>query len=158
MITIRQARWYFMADILPPIIGQLTPPMNFRLSGRKGLELTYFLGVLSGERTIKSGKHAVNMNQQPPIFYKNPGLAAVLSFFYMGLGQVYNGQIGKGIAFIVAYTISIVLIFVVIGIITTPILFIYGMYDAYKSAENINRDLAQRSNIAGPGAPPPVQS
>ena len=41
----------------------------------------------------------------PPPSYKNPGLAAVLSFFYMGLGQIYNGQIAKGIAFIVGYSI-----------------------------------------------------
>lgn len=33
----------------------------------------------------------------PPVFYKNPGLAAVLSFFFMGLGQIYNGQIAKGV-------------------------------------------------------------
>ena len=32
---------------------------------------------------------------------------------------------------------------VVIGFLTTPILFIYGMYDAYKSAEKINLDLAR---------------
>ena len=42
-------------------------------------------------------------NPSPPVFYKNPGLAAVLSFFYMGLGQIYNGQISKGIIFIVVY-------------------------------------------------------
>ena len=91
----------------------------------------------------------MNQMQSPPVFYKNPGLAAVFSFFYMGLGQIYNGQIGKGIAFIIAYTISFVLMFIIIGFITTPILFIYGMYDAYKSAEKINRDLAQRSNATG---------
>jgi TM2 domain-containing membrane protein YozV len=28
---------------------------------------------------------------------KNPGLAAVLSFFISGLGQIYNGQIAKGV-------------------------------------------------------------
>jgi len=28
---------------------------------------------------------------------KNPGVAAVLSFFFSGLGQIYNGQILKGI-------------------------------------------------------------
>ena len=94
------------------------------------------------------------MNQpSPPVFYKNPGLAAILSFFYMGLGQIYNGQIGKGILFIVVYTISWLLIFILIGLITTPILFIYGMYDAYKSAEKINRDLARQ---AGPYQGPPV--
>jgi TM2 domain-containing membrane protein YozV len=62
----------------------------------------------------------------------------------MGLGQIYNGQITKGIAFIVAYTVSWILMIVLIGFITTPILFIYGMYDAYKSAEKINQDIAQR--------------
>ena len=33
---------------------------------------------------------------------KNPGLAAIISFFFPGLGQIYNGEIGKGILFIVA--------------------------------------------------------
>jgi TM2 domain-containing membrane protein YozV len=36
------------------------------------------------------------MPNQPPIFYKNPSIATILSFFWMGLGQIYNGQIGKG--------------------------------------------------------------
>jgi len=85
-----------------------------------------------------------------PVFYKNPGLAAVLSFFYMGLGQIYNGQIGKGVAFIVAYTISWILIFIIIGLITTPILWIYGMYDAYKSAEKINSDIARTQGQGRP--------
>jgi len=90
------------------------------------------------------------MNQSPsPVFYKNPGLAAVLSFFYMGLGQIYNGQLSKGIAFIIAYTISWILMFILIGFITTPILWIYGMYDSYKSAEKINTDIA-RSAGSGP--------
>jgi len=37
---------------------------------------------------------------QPPIFYKNPAVAAIWSFFFPGLGQLYNGEIGKGITFI----------------------------------------------------------
>jgi hypothetical protein len=37
---------------------------------------------------------------------------------------------------------------VLIGFITTPILFIYGMYDAYKSAEKINFDIARRQGNA----------
>lgn len=81
------------------------------------------------------------MNQPAtPIFLKNPGLAAVLSFFYMGLGQIYNGQISKEVGFIVAYTVSWMLVFVLIGMLTTPVLWIYGMYDAYKSAEKYNRN------------------
>ena len=69
---------------------------------------------------------------------KNSGVAAVLSFFFMGLGQIYNGNIGKGIIFIILYAISILLCFVLIGFLTTPILWIYGIYDAYKTAEKIN--------------------
>ncbi|GAA5416824.1 hypothetical protein Pryu01_01863 [Paraliobacillus ryukyuensis] len=69
---------------------------------------------------------------------KNSGLAAILSFFIAGLGQIYNGQIGKGVIFIVCYTISAFLMIVIIGFITTPILWIWGMVDAYKTAEKIN--------------------
>ena len=85
----------------------------------------------------------------PPVFYKNPGLAAVLSFFWMGLGQIYNGQIAKGVAFMVAYAVSWLLVMVLIGVITTPILFIYGMYDAYRSAVKVNADLARRADSGG---------
>jgi len=73
---------------------------------------------------------------------KNPGLAAVLSFFITGLGQIYNGQIAKGINFIIVYGISWALMFVIIGFITTPILWIWGMVDAYKTAERMNQGKA----------------
>ena len=86
------------------------------------------------------------MNQPVlPVFYKNPGLAAVFSFFYMGIGQIYNGQIYKGIAFLIAYSISWLLMNLWIGYLTTPILWFYGIYDAYKSAEKINVDIARRA-------------
>jgi len=95
-------------------------------------------------------------NQPPPQFYKNPGLAAILSFFYMGLGQIYNGQIAKGIAFIVAYSVSFLLMLVLIGFITTPILFIYGIWDAYSSAEKINQDITLRANNDINNMGPPI--
>ena len=80
------------------------------------------------------------MSTQPQ---KNPGVATVLSFFFMGLGQIYNGQIGKGIIFIILYAISVVLMFVIVGFITTPILWIWGMVDANKSAKKINEKMGQ---------------
>ncbi len=82
------------------------------------------------------------MSNQAPKFYKNPTTATILSFFIMGLGQIYNGEIGKGILFIVLYGISIALMFVVIGFVTTPILWIWGMVDANRSAKLINEKLA----------------
>ena len=41
---------------------------------------------------------------------------------------------------------SWLLVFVLVGMITTPILWIYGMYDAYKSAEKINCDIARQGD------------
>lgn len=75
---------------------------------------------------------------------RNPGLALVLSLLWSGVGQIYNGEVGKGIALLVLYVFSLLLIFVVIGIFTTPIIWIYGMVDAYKTAEKLNQ------NIVGP--------
>lgn len=75
---------------------------------------------------------------------KNSGLAAVLSFFFTGLGQIYNGQIGKGILFIFVQLINIGLMFVFIGFFTYPIVWIWGMVDAYKTAERINSASATR--------------
>ncbi|MCM3716450.1 hypothetical protein M3202_20605 [Alkalihalobacillus oceani] len=70
---------------------------------------------------------------------KNAGIAAVLSFFITGLGQIYNGQIFKGLFFIVIYAVSWLLMYVLIGFITTPIIWIWGMVDAYRAANRINR-------------------
>jgi TM2 domain-containing membrane protein YozV len=71
---------------------------------------------------------------------KNAGLAAVLSALWCGLGQIYNGQIGKGIAFMIIQFINALLMFIFIGFITYPIMWIWGMVDAYRQAEEINRE------------------
>lgn len=76
--------------------------------------------------------------QQPVYQQKNPGLAAVLSALWVGIGQIYNGEILKGIILIVIYVISIFLMFIIIGFITTPIIWIFGIYDAYNTAKKIN--------------------
>lgn len=69
---------------------------------------------------------------------KNAGIAAVLSFFISGLGQIYNGQIIKGLLFVAAYAISVALMHVLIGFLIFPIVWIWGMFDAYRTAERIN--------------------
>lgn len=74
---------------------------------------------------------------------KNPGLAALLSCLYMGLGHIYTGEIRKGISLILLYTGSLALIPLLVGLVTTPMLWLRGMAYAYKSAENFNRQLAE---------------
>ena len=68
-----------------------------------------------------------------------------MSFFFMGLGQIYNGQIGKGLIFMILYTISVALMFVIVGFVTTPILWIWGIVDANKSAKKINEEMTTKS-------------
>lgn len=76
--------------------------------------------------------------QPPTIHAKNEGIAAVLSFIFIGLGQIYNGQIAKGILFLVVGIIFAVLIIFLIGIILYPVFWIYNIYDAYSTAKKIN--------------------
>lgn len=75
--------------------------------------------------------------QSPP---KNPTLAAILSFLINGLGQIYNGEIAKGIIIIVVQIINVALMSIIIGFVTAPIVFIWSIYDAYKVAQRINEE------------------
>jgi TM2 domain-containing membrane protein YozV len=86
---------------------------------------------------------------------KSSGLAIVLSFFWPGLGQLYTGQILKGILMLIAYlplawigTIALIAglvtggaaaLFGFLALVGVFALWIYGMVDAYKCAESINQ-------------------
>lgn len=74
---------------------------------------------------------------------KNPGFAAVASFLFAGLGQIYNGEFVKGFLFIVVQVINLFLMILVVGFITYPIVWAIGIYDAYKTAEKINARIAE---------------
>jgi len=68
---------------------------------------------------------------------KSRKLALILSFFYCGLGQIYKGQILKGVNFVIIYTALIAFAFFpmrltqIIGISALPLMWIVGMVDAY---------------------------
>jgi hypothetical protein len=92
---------------------------------------------------------------------KSSGLAAVLSFFWSGLGQVYLGKMGIGIALMLAQPVMLFfgctltmrgvffqtsdafvlgLIFLIIALA----MWIFGMTNAYRTAERMNQqDLAR---------------
>ena len=56
---------------------------------------------------------------------KSPGVAMLLSIIFPGGGQFYNGHVGKGILILCTFWLII------------P--WIYGIFDAYSSANRINR-------------------
>lgn len=68
---------------------------------------------------------------------KSPGLAAFLSFIFVGLGQLYNGQIGKGILVMFVY-----FLFWGVAVIEAPgafilifVLWVWMISDAYSVAK-----------------------
>jgi TM2 domain-containing membrane protein YozV len=74
--------------------------------------------------------------QQPAAVHeeKNAAIAVILSFFFTGSGQVYNGETGKGIGILIAALIGYML-FIIPGVIVV----LYGLYDAYTTAQKMNK-------------------
>ena len=82
------------------------------------------------------------------IVIKNPGIAAVLSFFVPGLGYIYNGEIIIGIAF---FIIEILLLGIGVSLLRSIqyteglvflaagfICWIYNIYSVHRVTEKIN--------------------
>ena len=98
---------------------------------------------------------------------KSSGLAAVMSFFWSGLGQIYTGQIGKGILMMILYSILIwtglgaivagglvaagsanasdaaagggFALFGFLSLIVALAVWVYGIVNAYRAAERLNQ-------------------
>lgn len=77
---------------------------------------------------------------------KSPGLAALASAVWTGAGQLYNGEVGKGIALMVLMFFSVLAMFVLVGIVTTPLIWGYSIYDAHRTAKQHNRESAQSTH------------
>lgn len=83
---------------------------------------------------------------------KEPALSLLASFFIPGLGEMINGDVGLGVAFLGAYIGGIVLVvclgWIIIGFIGLPIAlgaWIWSMIDSYQGAVRVN----QRNGYAG---------
>ena len=70
---------------------------------------------------------------------KNVLLSAILSLLFPGLGHLYLGLNKKGISFIVAYIVSAILVFLVIGFVLIVIVWLSALIDSIKATESINR-------------------
>ncbi|MCB4757013.1 MAG: hypothetical protein LHV69_08335 [Elusimicrobia bacterium] len=69
---------------------------------------------------------------------KSAGLAAVFSFVIPGLGQIYNGQFGKAVGFILGAIIFGALFPTIVGAVLFFALWIWAILDAYHAAETMN--------------------
>ncbi|MFA5237344.1 MAG: zinc ribbon domain-containing protein [Methanoregula sp.] len=90
----------------------------------------------------------------PKAEIRNPPAAVILSFLFTGWGQWYNGQTWEGLKFFGAFLVSYLLLFlfavmtvsqpfavpgVVLMVVVVLGIWVYAMYDAYKTAERINK-------------------
>jgi TM2 domain-containing membrane protein YozV len=69
---------------------------------------------------------------------RGPLLAAVLSLIVAGLGQIYNGQVTKGVILIIVQLINGALTAVLIGWLLLPLVGLWAMVDAYLVARHNN--------------------
>jgi len=74
-------------------------------------------------------------------------MAVILSLFFVGLGQIYNGQTGKGVVLIALGTIcGLGSLFTITSEFGTALMLCYllistySLYDAYSTAKKINAD------------------
>jgi hypothetical protein len=102
--------------------------------------------------TESSGKPQISREIQQ---IRNPWLGLLFGFLMPGWGQLYNGRTRRGLAlfgivfFIVVMVLTITfvvfplygmdLFFLTKVLLLVPLVWIFGMYDAFTSAQKINR-------------------
>ena len=59
------------------------------------------------------------------------GVPAILSFVAPGLGQIVKGELFRGVAIFIGFIINIALMVILIGLVTTPIFYLWQIKDAY---------------------------
>ncbi len=116
--------------------------------------------MMAAEEPVIRTQRSVSYGPQ-----RNPGVAAVLSFFWPGVGQIYNGELGKGLAMFLLYPALVVFcvffafaasaaaanagspesMFVVMAASFGMVLllvfayWVVSIFDAYRQAERLNR-------------------
>ena len=80
--------------------------------------------------------------------YKNPGVAMVLSFFWPGVGQMYAGNVGRGLRWMFGTWLGYMLV------IPGFIAHIMNVINARETAEETNRYLAQYGHLPNGRRPP----
>ena len=69
---------------------------------------------------------------------KSPAVSVLVSLFIPGVGSIINGNVGTGIAILALWLISFPLMFFVVGFVTVSVAFVWGLIDAYQSAQRWN--------------------
>lgn len=82
---------------------------------------------------------AQSQQPQPAVGRKSPAVGVLLSFFVPGLGSMVSGNVGIGVTILVLNIVGWVLFIALIGIPIALGTWIWGMVDAYLSAQKWNK-------------------
>jgi TM2 domain-containing membrane protein YozV len=113
---------------------QLSTRNTAPINGNKGT-------VVQVTNNVPNPLHTALLLDPGPAKPKSPGVAFFLSFVLCGVGQMYNGEVGKGIAMLLG---CILAWFIWLG----WIIWIWSWFDAYSTAKAMNLRY-QRRVIAG---------
>ncbi len=103
-------------------------------------------GSQSGKKTTQNndGSFTDRVEKEARNFMNNkePFIAAILSFIFPGLGQVYNGEFKKGLFIQIAYIITWMAAFIFFLFALIPIvILIFAIYDAYTNADKMRKGI-----------------
>lgn len=95
--------------------------------------------IISNGTKIENYQHEESYQYGERHREKSPIIALILSFFIVGLGQLYNGHTEKGIILLAAGLVFAFLSFFIIGMPFFFVIWAFNMYDAFDSANRINK-------------------
>ncbi len=81
--------------------------------------------------------------------YKNPGVAMALSFFWPGVGQMYAGNISRGLGWMFGTWVGYAML-----LVPGVVLHIMNVINARDTADEVNRFVAQHGYFPHGGVPP----
>ena len=116
--------------VICPNCGKETPEGKFCESCGASVQTTLTFQQPVAQQPVYTQQPSQGTN----LAKKNPILALILSLIICGVGQMYNGQLLKGVIMLVATIIMAIATLWPISLIIV----VYSMYDAYTTAQKIN--------------------
>jgi len=127
--------WSLAAD--NPILGPLFAAHRHRAASPAPSPISAEKGATVVQVTNQITPHPMLIVDDGPASLKSPGIALLLSILIPGVGQMYNGQVGKGILMLIG---CVLLWIVLLG----WIIWLWSAIDAYQTAKAMNMRFHRR--------------
>lgn len=85
-------------------------PVLCRRINREAIKCKHCGEILDAD--IKAAREKQNKAQFPQQQYWNPAVAAILSFFIPGVGQMYKGDVGTGVIWLIVVIIGYIMLII----------------------------------------------